>query len=107
MSISHNSFDKLHKLETLLQNGHRSVLIDKTLDKLAEIELFGLRKELREVQARIDRFEKQFNMATESFLKKFNAGEIGDEADFIEWFAYSDMGAELRKKIDILDAPQR
>jgi len=39
------------------------------------------------------------NMTTENFLEKFNSGEIGDDADFIEWFACSDMGTAPNKKI--------
>ncbi len=100
--LSHNTFEKLRKFESLLQSGHKSVLIDSTLDKLAEIELFGLRKELREVRARISGFEIQYNMTSENFLRKFDSGEIGDEADFVEWFAYSDMEVALRKKMEIL-----
>jgi len=103
MIISHNTFENLKKFEHLFQNGHKSVLIDTTIKKLAEIELFGLKKEFQEVKFRIDGFEKQYNMTTKSFLKKFNSGEIEDDADFIEWFAYSDMGTALRKKIDILE----
>ncbi len=100
-----NAFEKLKKFECLFQSGHKSALVDQTLAKLVELELFELRKELREVNNRIDEFERQYNMATENFIEKFDAGEIGDDADFVEWFAYSDIGAELRKKIDILNAP--
>jgi hypothetical protein len=99
------AFDNLKKFESLFQGGHKSTLVDQTLAKLVEIELFELNRELREVTDRISVFEKQYGMETEQFLIKFNAGEIGDDADYVEWFAYSDMGDELRRKIEILDTP--
>ena len=81
----------------------KSALIDQTLAKLVESELSELRKELREVNDRIDELERRYGMETENFIEKFDAGEIGDDADFVEWFAYSDIRAELRKKISILN----
>ncbi|MDM8525810.1 hypothetical protein QUF80_20755 [Desulfococcaceae bacterium HSG8] len=42
-------------------------------------------------------------MTSETFSERFDSGELGDSADFIEWFAYADMRDELLKKIEILD----
>jgi len=107
MIISHSTLEKLQKFEFLFQNGHSSVLIDKTLNKLAEIEVFELKKNLRELTAKIEQFEKQYLMSSEKFSKEFNAGQLGDSADFIEWFAYYDMQSVLLKKIGILDKAER
>lgn len=46
-------------------------------------------------------------MSSEKFSEEFNAGQLGDSADFIEWFAYYDMQSVLLKKIGILDKPER
>jgi hypothetical protein len=39
---------------------------------------------------RLARFEKQNGMDTDTFLRLFQAGQLGDDADLIEWehFAY-------------------
>ena len=57
---------------------------------------------LLEIQTKISLFEKQYNMTSEIFSEKFDSGELADFADFVEWFAYVDMRAELLKKTDII-----
>ncbi len=32
-------------------------------------------------------FEAQYGWSTEEFLRKFDAGEIGDDQDFFRWYA--------------------
>jgi hypothetical protein len=33
------------------------------------------------------RFEQKYRMATEEFLTRFEAGELGDAEEFFDWFA--------------------
>ncbi len=102
MPTQENTLTRLKKFEHLFQRGHRSVLIDATLGKLVQIEASELQRNLHELSSRIAAFEKKYNLSTEMFLKKFDSGELGDDADFIEWFAYSDMKSELTGKLQIL-----
>lgn len=102
MLLQENTLTRLKKFEHLFQHGHRSVLIDTTLSKLAEIEVSELKRNLQELTSKISIFEKNYNMPSELFLKKFDSGELGDAADFIEWFAYSDMKSELIRRLEIL-----
>ncbi len=55
-----------------------------------------------EMTVKINQFEKQYNIPSDEFSEKFNAGQLGDSADFIEWFAYYDMRLEILKKIKCL-----
>ncbi|HHC25605.1 MAG TPA: hypothetical protein ENK58_09415 [Desulfobacterales bacterium] len=102
MQLQENTLTKIKRFEHLFQSGHKSVLIDITLNKLAEIELAELRKNLRELKLRISQYETQYGMSSREFSERFDAGELGDTADFIEWFAYADMKAEVAGKINIL-----
>ncbi len=34
-------------------------------------------------------FEKKYNLSTNVFLKKFETGKLGDEADFFDWYAFA------------------
>ena len=47
-------------------------------------------EKLEACKKRLARFEKQNGMDTDTFLRLFQAGQIGDDADLIEWehFAY-------------------
>jgi hypothetical protein len=42
-------------------------------------------------------FEKKYNLTTSIFLKKFEAGQLGDEADFFDWYAFSKLYGQLQK----------
>jgi len=43
-------------------------------------------------------FEKKYGMKTEEFYKKFVSGELGDDMDFFEWKASSEIFTELREE---------
>jgi len=51
--------------------------------------------ELQELEDSMKKFESKYNMSPETFYKKFEEGELGDEMDFFEWYALCDM----RKRI--------
>lgn len=47
-------------------------------------------------------FEEKYGMSSDCFMKKFGAGELGDEDDFFDWYA-SKKGLDiLSKKLKIL-----
>lgn len=37
---------------------------------------------------KIKALEKRYRMTTSSFLEKFSKGEIGDEQDYFDWYAF-------------------
>jgi hypothetical protein len=47
-------------------------------------------------------FEKKYGMKTEEFYKKFVRGELGDDMDFFEWKASTEIYNELRNEKRVL-----
>lgn len=41
--------------------------------------------------------ELQYGWSTDAFLKKFNAGEAGDEQEFFQWYALAEAIADWQK----------
>ncbi len=39
-------------------------------------------------------FEQKHHITTRTFLKKFEAGQLGDEADFFDWYAFAKLLAQ-------------
>ena len=37
----------------------------------------------------LDDFEEKYQLATKTFLKRFESGEMGDEADYFDWYAFA------------------
>ncbi len=42
-------------------------------------------------------FEEKYHLTTKTFLKKFEAAQMGDEADCFEWYAFAKLLAQWRK----------
>jgi len=103
MEAKLNTLNKLKTFEALFQKGFKSRVIDQTLTKLAVVELTGARRELDEIESRINDLEKKYNMRSDDFAGKFHAGVLDDSADFIEWVSFIDMQTAILDKIQALD----
>ena len=55
--------------------------------KLSEVALARLTEQCQTLETR-------YGWATEEFLRKFNAGEIGDDHDFFRWYALAQAKAD-------------
>lgn len=42
-------------------------------------------------------FEHKYHFTTQSFLKKFESGLMGDEAEFFDWYAFAKLLAQWQK----------
>ena len=40
-------------------------------------------------------FETRYNMDSDTFFEKFDAGELGDDSEYIKWYAYKDTHNRL------------
>ncbi len=57
---------------------------------------------LRQYRTRLDMFEAQYGMASELFAVRFDAGELGDEADWFEWEYVLDAYREIARQLELL-----
>ncbi len=42
-------------------------------------------------------FEQKYHLTTSNFLKKFESGQLGDEADYFDWYAFARLFGRLKK----------
>lgn len=47
----------------------------------------------------LDDFEVKYRMETKDFLVRFEAGQLGDEADFFEWYAFARLLSQWEKSL--------
>jgi len=45
----------------------------------------------------LQEFEEKYHLSTQTFLKKFEDGQMGDEADYFDWYAFAKLLARWRK----------
>ena len=107
MSTTMATLDKLRSLEQLYRQGYRTEVIDRTVDKLLAMEMEQADKELRDLGARLSRYEQQYNMTSSEFYRRFRAGELGDEMDFVEWSVFYDMHQATLRRLKLLGASER
>jgi len=47
-------------------------------------------------------FEQKHQLSTQAFLKRFESGQLGDEADYFDWFAFAKLLAKWRKAQSVI-----
>lgn len=103
MEAKHNTISKLKSFEALFRQGYKSQVVDQALNKLVGLELIKAKRELSEIEARINDFEIKYNMQSDNFARKFHDGSVGDSADFMEWISFIDMQSAILDRIHSLD----
>jgi len=91
-------------LARLYQTGYRSNTVDATIKKLISMERSRLQAELDELVGHLHGFEQQYHLSSEEFHHRFQAGEMGDDADMFEWDAFYLMWLSAREQLDALQA---
>ncbi len=46
--------------------------------------------------------EQKHHLTTSSFLKRFEAGEMGDDTDYFDWYAFSRLMTQWQKTQSVL-----
>lgn len=48
-------------------------------------------EQVADLEDRLKRFEAKYQIPSKDFYRQFQAGELGDSADFFEWNTYYEM----------------
>lgn len=104
MTVQTNTLNKIQILESLFRQGYRSDYVDQSLDKIISLERTRARQELAELQISLEAFEEEYQMSSVDFHGQFQAGHLGDDADFFEWSAVYDMAQSLIARLGKLES---
>ncbi|AKG20109.1 hypothetical protein [Calothrix sp. 336/3] len=63
-----------------------------------EIQKSSISTQVDDLKHRLKEFEEKYQMPSEHFHQRFQAGELGDMMDFFEWNAYYEMLAATQVK---------
>jgi hypothetical protein len=77
-----------------------SPAVEDAVDREAALGEFLLER----YREKLDRFEEEHGMSTETFLDRFEGGELGDDEDFFEWRAVADAVDHWEEKLAELQA---
>lgn len=96
------TIERLRYLEAVYHQGYRSDLIDQGVDKIITLEIASAQAALTDLQARLRAFERNYQMKSETFYRRFRSRRLGDASDFVEWSSFYEMWNSVRKRIEIL-----
>jgi hypothetical protein len=76
--------------------------LELTLDKVVAHEMSRLAAQQRRLRAQLTEFERRYDLSSSDFYDRFEQGERGDDADFVEWSATYEMMENLDTRPAIL-----
>ena len=96
--------DTFHKLEALKETFSDSFELSRVLTKLLSVVINQYQLRLERYARDLRDYEERYGMDTPAFHERFDAGELGDSADFFEWDGLYDLHRDLTKKIRRLES---
>ena len=102
MTMGTGTVDRLQSLIRLYHEGYQSPTIDQAVVKLIALEIEQARVELQRLEPRLFAYEQQYNMPSDEFYRRFRAGALGDDMDFVEWSVFWDMSQATRRRLEEL-----
>ncbi len=91
-----NASTKLQLLQDIYPNSEE---LDRILEKLLTVALDEHQQRLQRYDRDIRSFEAQYKMESDSFYRRFESGELGDDADLFEWSGLIELRQELRDTV--------
>lgn len=93
----------LQKLELLKDTYSDRAELDQILGKLLDVALSQHRLRLEKYDRDLREFEQRYNMKSKDFYQRFEAGELGDDADFFEWSSLYELRQDILEKVHRLE----
>jgi hypothetical protein len=97
--VESETVGRLESLARLYRQGYRSQTVDQAVQKLVALEAERSQSDLYRLEERLAAFEKRYGMTSTEFYGRFRAGELGDEADMVEWSAFWEMRQATQKRL--------
>ena len=86
-----------------IQRFGEDTFFEVTLQKMLDCKVDQDEQELKEIEADLHRVEQQYGLATATFLENFEAGQMGDDVDFLEWISLHRMKERIQVRKHALE----
>ncbi len=96
LTIPTNYVGKMQTLIDIFGNN------DLFIDKFFEYHINRLKREIARMQYALNKYETKYNMTSELFYKKIEAGELGDDKDFVMWSGIYELFLDSKKQLSQL-----
>lgn len=93
---------QINRLQQLYATGFQNPFLDTAVDKIIQYQVKQDQTDLQRIQKALAEFEDRYGMNSAQFWIKYQAGELADTADFMEWNALCKMRQRIQQRLDIL-----
>jgi hypothetical protein len=107
MTAVATTLGRLRALERLYVQGYADEVVDLTLRKLLEHQIQKDEAQLADLRGDLTRFERRYAMSSADFFARYQAGQMGDDADVFEWNALYKMQVRLADAVEVLRSQLR
>lgn len=90
------TLQRLRALEHLYEQGYQDQVVDLTVHKLLERQVQKEEAQLAALAEELTTYEQRFALSSVHFFEKYQAGEMGDDADVFEWQVLYKMHQRLQ-----------
>ena len=94
---------RLERLAQLVRKQQVSPVMARTLDKLFALEREESQRQLQEILHDLQVLESKYGMDSETFYRKYQAGETDGRMDFVEWASLVQMAENLKERLALLE----
>jgi hypothetical protein len=101
MTVS-NPLEALQNLEKLYKKGFRDKVTDSALLRIASSQVARDQAVLHDLERDLAELEQRYDMKSEDFYQSWQAGQLEDSADFMDWNALYQMTLEIRERLELL-----
>ncbi len=96
------TFQDLTRLEQLYTAGFHDTFLDNALRKIIARQIARDESDLQRIAESLAQFEQQYGLSTDEFFRRFQAGQLRDTADMMEWNALYKMRERIMARLQIL-----
>lgn len=100
-----STLEKVKQLEKYLAINDSAIdpVVEKTISKLFVREHDRMVELKTRLAMELSQFEKRYDLQSDHFYQRYEAGELGDEVDFIEWAATVEMLMNIKERLKLLE----
>jgi len=96
------SLYNLERLKQLYVAGFQDTFLDNALRKIIDHQIARDEADLQRIDKELSQFEQQHNLTSDEFWVRFQAGEMADTVDFMEWNTFCKMRQRIITRLQIL-----
>lgn len=96
------TLEQIKSLERIYTEGYADPFLEQSLQKIIASQLARDQADLAVLEQDLHALEAEYEMASEEFYRRYNEGDLSDDANFVEWNALYKMHNRLRERLDIL-----